>query len=150
MKKIIIILLAISLFSCRAKKEITIEKEYLTVHDTIISEKIVVKTERVTDTLTIEQPCDEKGIIKPFSRKIKTDAGFVYVYSKNGSIHAELDFKGTEQVKENKAEIKHTNKDKSSKSDKLITKYKYPWWLFLPYLYFIYRIYLFFKKKALI
>ena len=150
MKKILIILLAISLFSCRSKKETIYEKEYLTVHDTIISEKIVVKTERVTDTLTIEQPCDEKGIIKPFSRKIKTDAGFVYVYSKNGSIHAELDFKGTESVKENKAEIKYIDREKIVYKDKLITKYKCSWWFFLPYLYFIYRIYLFFRKKALI
>jgi len=138
------------LTSCRSKKETVYEKEYLTVHDTVIKEKLIIKTEKVTDTFEIEKPCSEKGEIKPFNQKILTDAGFVHVYSRNGKIYAKLDIKGTEQLKEKEVEIKYIEKEKIVLKDKLITKYKYPIWLVVWFIFtlifFLYRFYRIFKK----
>lgn len=131
MKKLITLLIIISLFSCRTKKEVVYEKEYIIQNDTILKDKLVIKTEKVTDTLRIDVPCNEDGKINDFSRKIKTSGGFVNVYSKNGKLFADIEIKGTENKFENKEKISYIYKDKIIDRDVEVIKFRYPLWLIL-------------------
>jgi hypothetical protein len=153
MKKILILIcLSILIFSCAAKKETT-DKEtvYITKTDTVKFEKIVTKTEIVTDTVRVKVPCDEKGNIKDFSRKIKTSNGHALVYSKNGEIFAELYLGSTENSTEAKEKIKteYIYKDKFKTIYK--TLYTERWWLWAWFIgsliYILWKIYLFFQPK---
>jgi hypothetical protein len=154
MKKAILltILLCLTIWSCGSKKETTTQTVTITKIDTVKVEKIVekevVKTEKVVDTFEIKVPCDEKGQIKDFDRKIKTSAGMVHVYSKNGKIFAKLIIEATENgkstttEKEKKTSINQKDKDKSSEI--IITKYKERMWLWYWFgasiIYIIYRL----------
>lgn len=153
MKKIILltILFSLTIWSCGSKKETTTQTVTITKIDTVEVEKIVekevVKTEKVVDTFEVEVPCDEKGQIKDFDRKIKTYAGMVHVYSKNGKVFAKLIIEATENgkttttEKEKKTSLNEKDKDKSSKI--VVTKYKERMWLWYWFgasiIYIIYR-----------
>jgi hypothetical protein len=65
-KKLIILLLLSELSGCAAKKTITEYKDRI-INDTIIKTRTEVLVERFTDTLTINQPCDSLGNLKPFN-----------------------------------------------------------------------------------
>lgn len=155
-KNFIFLTLTIGLLfgSCRAKKEsIEKEKEYVYIHDTITNDKVIIKTEKITDTLVVELPCNEKGELKDFSRKIKTNGGYVYVYSKNGKIFAEMHLDGTfnSTEKNKKVQLKYVYRDKEKKV--YITKYIERWWLWgwfiVTILFIIYKIINFFKPKVI-
>ena len=147
MKKIILILaFLIFLIGCKTKQKTVYEKEYLTTIDTIYKDKLVIKTEKVTDTLIIEEPCDDKGQIKDFSRKIKTSKGFVYVYSKNGKLRAELELQGTEDVKEKEQKTKIVYKDKVKEVEVIVTKYLWPVWFVVLFLVSLFINFLYIKK----
>lgn len=154
MRKLILltILFSLTIWSCRTKKETIIETLTITKFDTLEVEKIVekevVKTEKVVDTFEVEVPCDKKGQIKDFDRKIKTSAGMVHVYSKNGKVFAKLIIEATENgktttsEKEKKTSLNEKDKDKSSKI--VVTKYKERWWLwvwfFSSLVFIVYRL----------
>lgn len=154
MKKIILltILLSLTIWSCRTKKETVIETVTITKVDTVQVEKIiekeVIKTEKVVDTFEIEVPCDEKGQIKDFDRKIKTSGGMVHVYSKNGKVFAKLIIEASEKAKTNTTEKKKNTslneKEKDKSSEIIITKYKERMWLWYWFaasiIYIIYRL----------
>jgi hypothetical protein len=153
MKKLIfIIFLTSGIWSCGLKKQTTNKTETITKIDTIKVEKIVekevVKTEKIVDTFEVEVPCDEKGQIKDFDRKIKTSAGMVHVYSKNGKVFAKLIIEATENgkttttEKEKKSSFNENKKDKSSEI--VVTKYKERMWLWYWFIasiiFIIYRL----------
>ena len=160
MKNLILtVFIAVLFCSCGTTKKVTKEKEFIYITDTTEVEKEVIKivtvTEKVTDTLEVKLPCDETGKLKDFSRKIKTASGTVKVWSKNGSIFAELILEETKNSTE-------TDKQKILKSKgyvytKTITKYqtktiyKERWWLWLWFggsiLYIAYKIYRFFTLR---
>lgn len=162
MKKLILltILLSLTTWSCRTKKETIIETVTVTKIDTVQVEKIVekevIKTEKVVDTFEVEVPCDEKGQIKDFDRKIKTSSGMVHVYSKNGKVFAKLIIEATENgkttttEKEKKTSLNDKNKDKSSEI--VVTKYKERMWLWYWFgasiIYIIYRLKKYFSPIA--
>jgi hypothetical protein len=89
MKKLFILLL---LSGCAAKKTITEYKDRI-INDTIIKTRTEVLVERFTDTLTINQPCDSLGNLKPFKQLISTKQGKVSLQGKNNVITAEIDLK---------------------------------------------------------
>lgn len=146
MKKLILICILVSLIGCKTKQKTVYEKEYLTTIDTIYKDKLVIKTEKVTDTLIIEEPCDDKGQIKDFSRKIKTSKGFVYIYSKDGKLRAELELQGSEDVKEKEQKTKIVYKDKVKEVEVIVTKYRWPIWFVVLLLASLFINFLYIKK----
>jgi hypothetical protein len=125
MKKIILLLL---LAGCASKKTITEYKDRI-VNDTIIKTRTEVLVERFTDTLTIEQPCDSLGNLKPFKQLISTKQGKVSLQGKNNVITAEIDLNAHKEIweKEYKSKL-----DKNTiVKEKEVVKYKIPLWIIL-------------------
>ena len=131
MKKIILLLL---LVGCASKKTITEYKDRI-VNDTIIKTKTEILVERFTDTLTIEQPCDSLGNLKPFKQLISTKQGKVSLQGKNNVITAEIDLNAYKEIWEKEYKSK-LDKNVIIK-EKEVVKYKTPLWLILlcPILY---------------
>jgi len=131
MKKIILLLL---LAGCASKKTITEYKDRI-VNDTIIKTKTEILVERFTDTLTIEQPCDSLGNLKPFKQLISTKQGKVSIQGKNNVITAEIDLNAYKKIWE--TEYKSKLDKNTIIKEKEVVKYKTPFWLILlcPILY---------------
>ena len=131
MKKIILLLL---LAGCASKKTITEYKDRV-VNDTIIKTKTEILVERFTDTLTIKQPCDSLGNLKPFKQLISTKQGKVSLQGKNNVITAEIDLNAYKEIWEKEYKSK-LDKNIIIK-EKEVVKYKTPLWLILlcPILY---------------
>ena len=125
MKKLIILLL---LFGCGSKKTITEYKDRI-VNDTIIKTITEVLVERFTDTLTINQPCDSLGNLKPFKQVVSTPQCKYTLTGSNNVITADLDLKWYKEIweKEYKSKL-----DKNTiVKEKEVVKYKIPLWIIL-------------------
>ena len=127
-KKLIILLLLSGLSGCAAKKTITEYKDRI-INDTIIKTRTEVLVERFTDTLTINQPCDSLGNLKPFKQLISTKQGKVSIQGKNNVITAEIDLKAYKDVLE-KEYISKLDKNTIIK-EKEVIRYRTPLWLIL-------------------
>ena len=125
MKKLIILLL---LFGCSSKKTITEYKDRI-VNDTIIKTRTEVLVERFTDTLTIEQPCDSLGNLKPFKQLISTKQGKYTLTGSNNVITANLDLKGYKEILEK--EYKSKLDKNTIVKEKEVIRYRNPLWLIL-------------------
>ena len=125
MKKIILLLL---LAGCASKKTITEYKDRI-VNDTIIKTRTEVLVERFTDTLTIEQPCDSLGNLKPFKQLISTKQGKVSLQGKNNVITAEIDLNAYKEILEK--EYKSKLDKNTIVKEKEVVKYKIPLWIIL-------------------
>lgn len=133
-KKLIILLLLSGLYGCASKKTITEYKDRV-VNDTIIKTRTEVLVERFTDTLTINQPCDSLGNLKPFKQVVSTPQGKYTLTGSNNIITANLDLKGYKEIweKEYKSKL-----DKNTIiKEKEVIRYRTPLWLILlcPILY---------------
>jgi PBP1b-binding outer membrane lipoprotein LpoB len=129
MKKISILLILILIASgCASKKTITEYKDRI-VNDTIIKTKTEVLVERFTDTLTIEQPCDSLGNLRPFKQLISTKQGNILLEGKNNLITSQIDLKAYKEV------LEKEYKSKSYKNivvkEKEVIRYRTPLWLIL-------------------
>ena len=116
------------LFGCGSKKTITEYKDRI-VNDTIIKTRTEVLVERFTDTLTINQPCDSLGNLKPFKQVVSTPQGKYTLTGSNNVITADLDLKGYKEIweKEYKSKL-----DKNTiVKEKEVVKYKIPLWIIL-------------------
>jgi len=125
MKKIILLLL---LAGCASKKTITEYKDRV-VNDTIIKTKTEILVERFTDTLTIEQPCDSLGNLKPFKQLISTKQGKISLQGKNNVITAEIDLNAYKEILEK--EYKSKLDKNTIVKEKEVVKYKIPLWIIL-------------------
>lgn len=127
------IILSVS-FGCRSKKTVTESKEILKT-DTIIKTKTETLVERFTDTLTIEQPCDSLGNLKPFKQIISASQGKVSIQGKNNVITAEIDLNAYKKIWETEYKSK-LDKNVFIK-DKEVIRYRTPLWIILlcPILY---------------
>ena len=125
MKKLIILLL---LFGCSSKKTITEYKDRI-VNDTIIKTRTEVLVERFTDTLTIEQPCDSLGNLRPFKQIISTKQGKYTLTGSNNVITANLDLKGYKEILEK--EYKSKLDKNTIVKEKEVIRYRTPLWLIL-------------------
>jgi Trk-type K+ transport system membrane component len=101
------IFLLFLIFSCVAKKNTTTTKE---TKDTIYKTKTIKEVERFTDTLTIKQPCDSLGNLKPFKQLIKVKQGNISLTGLNNVITAEIDLKGYKEQLEQIYKSKYQNK----------------------------------------
>jgi len=130
-KKIILLFL---LVGCSSKKTITEYKDRV-VNDTIIKTRTEVLVERFTDTITVNQPCDSLGNLKPFKQLISTPQGKVSIQGKNNVITAEIDLNAYKDVLEKEYKSKL---DKNTViKEKEVIRYRTPLWLILlcPILY---------------
>ena len=127
MNKYFIVILLLS-FGCSSKKTITEYRDRV-VSDTIIKTRTEVLVERFTDTLTINQPCDSLGNLKPFKQVVSTPQGKYTLTGSNNVITADLDLKGYKEIweKEYKSKL-----DKNTiVKEKEVVKYKIPLWIIL-------------------
>ncbi len=104
----LILLLSLSLASCRTTKTITQTKEV---------EKVVYKA--VTDSIVIEKACDSVGKLKVFEKKIKAPQGEITIRTINNVIRAEIKLDSIVSTKE------------VSTQKKTITKYRTPRWVLI-------------------
>ena len=141
MKKLIILLL---LFGCSSKKTITEYKDRI-VNDTIIKTRTEVLVERFTDTLTIEQPCDSLGNLKPFKQLISTKQGKYTLTGSNNVITANLDLKGYKEILEK--EYKSKLDKNTIVKEKEVIRYRTPLWVWLVICLETLIIALFFKNR---
>ena len=125
MRKLFILLL---LVGCSSKKTITEYKDRI-VNDTIIKTKTEILVERFTDTLTIEQPCDSLGNLKPFKQLISTKQGKVSLQGKNNVITAEIDLNAYKEIWEKEYKSK-LDKNTDIKTKEVII-YRTPFWCYL-------------------
>ena len=131
MKKLILILL---LFGCSSKKIVTEYRDRI-VNDTVVKTRTEVLVERFTDTITVNQPCDSLGNLKPFKQLISTSQGKVSIQGKNNVITAEIDLKEYKEVLEK--EYKSKLDKNTIIKEKEVIRYRTPLWLILlcPILY---------------
>ena len=127
-KKLIILLLLSGLYGCASKKTITEYKDRI-VNDTIIKTRTEVLVERFTDTLTINQPCDSLGNLKPFKQLISTKQGKVSLQGKNNVITAEIDLNAYKEILEK--EYKSKLDKNTIVKEKEVIRYRTPLWLIL-------------------
>jgi len=129
-----IFLLLFFFIGCNASKS-TIEYKERIVKDTILQTKIEVLVERFTDTLTIKQPCDSLGNLKPFKQLVSTKQGKVSIQGKNNVITAEIDLNAYKQIWE--SEYKSKIDKNIVIKEKEVVKYRTPLWLIIlcPILY---------------
>jgi hypothetical protein len=130
MRNLIIILLLITLASCKTKQITTVKTEY--IKDTIFTEKIVKINVPIINTIEIESPCDSiTGKLKPFKQVIKSGKVNVRIESKDGLLTAMVNIDSIKQVAL-KEYVAHTS-DKTEFKEVIITRYKNPkfFWLIL-------------------
>ena len=123
-----IFLLILFFFSCTAKKS-TIEYKERIVKDTIYKKVKETIVERFTDTLTIENPCDSLGNLKPFKQIVKVKQGNYTLKGINNTITAEIDLNAYKSIWEKEYESK--NKSSIDTKEVEIIRYKTPLWLIL-------------------
>lgn len=119
MKKILLILIAISLFSCKAKT-ITIETH---TTDTLRVEKIIKITPAQINSLVIDNPCDSLGDLKPFNYSFGTGKNKMSLKAKNNTIYLEQNLDSIKSVWEKEY------KAKTSTSEIVKEIYKTPVWV---------------------
>ena len=128
MKKIlVIIIIGLLAHSCVSKKIVTEFKEVVKL-DSVYIVKDRVVTERVLDTLTIQQPCDTvTGLLKDFEKEIRTSNAKVKLSSVKGSIQVTVNIDSI--VNSKISEFKQNYKTEVEYKEINITKYKTPLWI---------------------
>ena len=123
-----IFLLLFFFISCKSKQVITEYKDRI-VKDTTYITKTIKEVERFTDTLTIKQPCDSLGNLKPFKQLISTKQGKVSIQGKNNVITAEIDLNAYKEILEK--EYKSKLDKNTIIKEKEVIRYRTPFWLIL-------------------
>jgi len=82
---IIYILVLLTLYSCGTKKSI-VEYRDIVKTDTIYKGYVKEYIKATHDTITIDNPCDTTGVLKPFTKILKTSNANISLENKDGSI----------------------------------------------------------------
>ena len=128
MRKYLILLACVSLFSCKRTITLTDTKETIKT-DTFQSIKIIEKFSMIRDTLLIESPCDSSGILTNFYSRLRVPNGSITIQSKLGKIEGivSLDSSRNEFTrinnKSNQRFIRYVNKE--------VIKYRIPDWVYI-------------------
>jgi PBP1b-binding outer membrane lipoprotein LpoB len=125
------ILIIIVIFSGCAAKKSTIEYKERIIKDTVFKNVKETIIERFTDTLTIQNPCDSLGNLKPFTRSIKVDQGKINLTGLNNTITAKIDLEGYKKVWEKEFKSNYIRKVDTKEVE--IVRYKFPFWLVLVF-----------------
>lgn len=137
---IILILFA----NCRSKKVITEYKEKI-IKDTIYTTKTITEVKRFTDTLTIENPCDSLGKLRPFKQSIKIEQGNITLTGINDTITAKIDLKGYKQSIERTYEQKYRDFVSNYKETEKV--YVTPWYHWLIHILCVLVIFLLLRLR---
>ena len=132
------------LYSCGGKKVVTEYKEIIK-KDTIYTIKTIKEVERFTDTLTIKEPCDSLGNLKPFKQLIKTKQGNISIIGINNVITAEIDLKGYKDVLDQTYKTKYENFTENYNKETI--KYKLPFYHWLIHLFCVLVIFFLLKIR---
>ena len=116
------------LYSCGGKKVVTEYKEIIK-KDTIYTIKTIKEVEAFRDTLTIKEPCDSLGNLKPFKQLIKVKQGNISLIGINNVITAEIDLKGYKDVLEQTYKTKYEKFTENY--NKEVVKYKLSFWVWI-------------------
>jgi len=127
MRKYFIIMILLLISSCASKKTTT--ETVRVERDSIYITKIIKEIEAFRDTLTINQPCDSLGNLKPFKQLISTKQGKVSLQGKNNVITAEIDLNAYKEVLEK--EYKSKLDKNIVVKEKEVIRYRTPLWLIL-------------------
>ena len=82
MKKLILLLVLALMFSCKSQKTVTT----VTKIDTVKVKEVIKVEVPIEKIVTIEQPCDSLGNLKPIDKEIITKYVKVYIKEKDGSL----------------------------------------------------------------
>lgn len=125
-KTAIIIIILISIASCTSKKKI-VEYRDRVQKDTITLFKDRVISKPVKEIVTIEEPCDSTGILKDFSRTIKTEKARVVVSNNAGKLEVKVDIDSI--VDSKVSEFKSSYKQDIQIKEKEVVKFRIPFWV---------------------
>lgn len=130
MKKLIYILVSISLLACKPQKSIT-EYKYITKTDTLIRSEINTIYKGVTDTITIDNPCDSVGIINSFYTKLVLPNGIIEIKSNKKNNQLTGIVRIDDVVSSNKSQKQSSNAESITTKTKEVIKYRIPSWLII-------------------
>ena len=129
MKKIaLILLITVSISSCTSKKKIVEYRDRIQ-KDTITLFKDRVISKPVKEIVTIEEPCDSTGILKDFSRTIKTEKAKVVVSNNAGKLEVKVDIDSI--VDTRVSEFKKSYKKDIQIKEKEVIKFRIPFWVWI-------------------
>ena len=128
--KILLSLIIIIIFSsCVAKKTTTEFKEVIK-RDSIYIIKDRFITKQVTDTLTIERPCDSvTGKLKDFEKEIRTTNAKVVLRSVKGAVRVYVDIDSTVNSRIKEFKLNHNTEKEIKEVEKVI--FRTPLWVWL-------------------
>lgn len=117
MKPIYLISLSLLFFACKPQKSVT-EYKYITKTDTLIKSEIKTIYKGITDTITIDNPCDSTGIINHFYSKLVLPNGTITIRSERGNSKLKAFVKIDDAISSIKSQ------EKSRTSENIVTRYK--------------------------
>lgn len=133
MKKVLFFFtISFIVFGCTSKKIVTEYKDRV-VKDTIFTTRTIKEVERYTDTLTVEEPCDSLGNLKPFKQVLKIKQGSILIEGKNDSITAKIDLNGYKSILDKTYKIKYEKLLKESSKE--VVKFKTPLWMWITIIF---------------
>lgn len=119
-------------FGCTSKKIVTEYKDRV-VKDTIFTTRTIKEVERYTDTLTVEEPCDSLGNLKPFKQVLKIKQGSILIEGKNDSITAKIYLNGYKSILDKTYKVKYEKLLKESSKE--VVKFKTPLWMWITIIF---------------
>ena len=128
MRKIIFILIIITIYGCVSKRVVTETKE-IVKRDSIYIIKDRFITKQVNDTITIDKPCDSLGNLKSFDRVIKTNNVKITLKSVKGNIQATVNIDSI--VNSRIVEFKQKYKSKVEVKELEVIRYRTPLWVWI-------------------
>jgi len=129
MKKILLVLIAISFIGCKSKIRLV-----ETSTDTIYESKIIKITPAQINSLVIDSPCDSLGNLKPFTYQFSNGKNKTKILGLNNTIVVEQNLDSIKSVWEKEY------KAKTDTSNKVEILYKTPSWVWKTIAIFLFII----------
>lgn len=126
MKKLLLLISIILISSCGARKKVINNTTTVKKTDTVVITKDRIIQKAVHDSIIIDSPCDSTGILKPFKQRLVTTQGNITIESKNNRIEAVINLDSIYSTWEK--EYKSSTENTASVKEKIVTKYKIPFW----------------------
>lgn len=133
MKKLIYILVSLSFIACKQQKS-AIEYRYINKTDTLIKNEIKTIYKGITDTITIDNPCDSTGIINHFYSKLVLPNGTITIRSERDNSKLKAFIKIDDAISNIKSQEKSRSSENIVTRYKEIIKYRIPQWAIITIL----------------
>jgi hypothetical protein len=123
--KLLLLCLTLFLVNCKPTKTITEYKEVIKV-DTLIRMQTNTIYKGVSDTITIDNPCDSSGIINQFYAKLVLPNGTIQIKNKGAKLLAISNF--NDVLSSDKQEKRVSAEKNYFSIQKEVIKYRIPVW----------------------